>query len=314
VQGLTFGSVSLKDIRNKLGNNGFYFKGMRFSEIDEYLITFNCYELSDESETIAIFVTKLPLSTDTDGLQPSDISALVTLDGFILATRDYLESIWGKEKSFDPKYKKVPWSDIKNLTINTGTLRDKASLTSSDLLAQAAKCSDFDGCFNVMLQSANPRNSESINLAVARIAEFQKPRRGNRKVARELNTKGLAEFKKDNFEEAVILWFQASSEDPGDVEVLTNFGLGLYKANRALEARRVLLGSLAINPRRTNTWVPMAEVLFEIGDSDSAFASLLLAYEFSGDKRKTRSFFDERAVSSERVASLYLRVLEKVNE
>jgi tetratricopeptide (TPR) repeat protein len=192
---------------------------------------------------------------------------------------------------------------------------EKAGQTSSDLHARAAKCDDFEDCFNVMLLSANPRNSESINLAAARIAEFQqKPQRGNRKLARKLNTQGLAEFKKDNFTEAVNLWSQASSEDPADVEVLTNYGLALYKANRAQDARQVLRSSLTINPRRTNTWVPMAEVLFEIGDSDSAFASLLLAYEFSGDQGKTRSFFDGRAISSERVAPLYLRALKKINE
>jgi len=53
-----------------------------------------------------------------------------------------------------------------------------------------------------MLQSTDPRNPEAISVAAARIAEFQKPTRGNRKVARELNAKGLAEFKKGNFVDA----------------------------------------------------------------------------------------------------------------
>jgi tetratricopeptide (TPR) repeat protein len=185
---------------------------------------------------------------------------------------------------------------------------------SSELLGRAAKCSDFYDCFNVMLQSADPRNPEAISVAAARIAEFQKPARGNRKVAREFNTKGLAAFKKGNFAEAVTLLQQASSEDLGDVEVLSNLGLALLKANRAQEARQVLRSSLAINPRRTSAWVPMADVLFEIGDSDSAISSLLLAYEFSENKEKTRSFFDGKAASSERVASLYTQALKKINE
>lgn len=185
---------------------------------------------------------------------------------------------------------------------------------SSDLLGRAAKCGDFYDCFNVMLQSVDPRNPESISVAAARITEFQKPARGNRKVARDLNTKGLAEFKKGNFTEAVTLLQQATSEDPGDVEVLSNLGLALLKANRAPEARQVLRSSLAINPRRTSAWVPMADVLFEIGDSDSAMAALLLAYEFSENKEKTRTFFDGKAGSSERSASLYAQALKKINE
>ncbi len=185
---------------------------------------------------------------------------------------------------------------------------------SSDLLGRAANCGDFYDCFNVMLQSADPRNPEAINVAAARIAEFQKPVRGNRKIARELNTKGLAAFKKGNFVEAVTLLQQSSSEDPGDVEILSNLGLALLKSNRAQDARQVLRGSLAINPRRTSTWVPMADALFEIGDSDSALTSLLLAYEFSENREKTRSFFDGKSSSSERIASLYTQALKKIDE
>lgn len=184
----------------------------------------------------------------------------------------------------------------------------------SDLLGRASKCGDFHDCFNVMLQSADPRNPEAISVAAARIAEFQKPARGNRKVARELNTKGLAEFKKTNFTESVTLLQQASTEDPGDVEILSNLGLALLKANRAQEARQALRSSLAINPRRTSAWVPMADVLSEIGDSDSAMAALLLAYEFSENKEKTRTYFDGKAGSSERSASMYAQVLKKIDE
>lgn len=185
---------------------------------------------------------------------------------------------------------------------------------SSDTLVRAAKCGDFYDCFNVMLQSADPRNPEAISVAATRIAEFPKPARGNRKTARELNTIGLAEFKKGKFTEAVALLQQASSEDPGDVEVLSNLGLALLKSNRAEEARQILRRSLAINPRRTSAWVPMADVLFEIGDSDSAISSLLLAYEFSENRDKTKSFFDGKAGSSDRIASLYTQALKKINE
>lgn len=185
---------------------------------------------------------------------------------------------------------------------------------SSDLLERAARCGDFYDCFNVMLQSADPRNPEAINVAAVRITEFMKPSRGNRKAARELNKSGLTEFKKGNLTEAVKLFQQASSEDPGDVEVLSNFGLALLKANRAQEARQVLSSSLAINPRRTSAWVPMADVLFEIGDTHSAMAALLLAYEFSENKEKTISFFEGKAESSERSASMYVQTLEKIYE
>lgn len=185
---------------------------------------------------------------------------------------------------------------------------------SSELLGRAAMCADFYDCFNAMLQSVDPRDPEAISVAATRIAEFQKSARGNRKAARELNTKGLAEFKKGNFTEAVNLLKQSSYEDPGDVEVQSNLGLALLKANRAQEARQILLTSLAINPRRTSAWVPLAESLFEIGEFNNALASLLLAYEFSENKDKTKSFFDDKATSSESVAPLYAQAQKKINE
>jgi hypothetical protein len=43
-------------------------------------------------------------------------------------------------------------------------------------------------------------------------------------------------------------------------------------------------------------------------------AALLLAYEFSENKEKTKTFFDGKAESSERIASLYTQALKRINQ
>jgi len=183
-----------------------------------------------------------------------------------------------------------------------------------DLLNKAIRCSDFDDCFNVMLQASDPRQPEAINVAAARIGEIGKPPKGNRKAARELNARGLSEYKKGHISEAVALMQQAANEDPSDVEVQSNLGLILLKANRSEDAKLPLKTSLTINPRRTSAWVPMAELFFEIGDSAKAVSSLMLAYEFSENKERTRTYFEGKSGTADRNATIYTTALKKVNE
>lgn len=188
------------------------------------------------------------------------------------------------------------------------------AFAADDLLTKAAGCGDFDSCFEVMLQATDPRRLEPISVAAARIGELQKPPKGNRKAARDLNAKGLSEFKKDNFADAAKHLQQAANEDPSDVEVQSNLGLALLRANQLAAAQVALKTALAINPRRTSAWVPMAEYFFEAGDSVKAVASLLLAYEFSENREKTRTFFDSKAGTADRNAVIYTLALKKLNE
>lgn len=182
-----------------------------------------------------------------------------------------------------------------------------------DLLTRSIQCADFDDCFNVMLQAADPRKPEVINIAAARIGEFSKPQKGSRNAARNLNVKGLSEFKKGNVDEASLLLQQAATLDPSDVEIQSNLGLALLRANRLAGAQVALRAALALNPRRTGAWVPMAEYFFEAGDSLKATSSLLLAYEFSENREKTRKYFEGKAGATDRNSTIYALALKKLD-
>jgi tetratricopeptide (TPR) repeat protein len=182
-----------------------------------------------------------------------------------------------------------------------------------DLLKRSIQCADFDDCFNVMLQATDPRKPEVINIAAARIGEFSKPPKGSRNAARNLNVKGLSEFKKGNVDEASLLLQQAATLDPSDVEIQSNLGLALLRANRLAGAQVALRAALALNPRRTGAWVPMAEYFFEEGDSAKATSSLLLAYEFSENREKTRKYFEGKAGATDRNSTIYALALKKLD-
>lgn len=184
----------------------------------------------------------------------------------------------------------------------------------NDVSEDARKCGDLDSCLNVMLQATDPRNQEAINVAAVRIENFPKPPKGNRKAARVLNAKGLGEFRNENFAAAATLLQQAANEDPTDVEVLSNLGMAFHRNQRLSDAQVALKASLAINPRRTSSWVPLAEYFLDAGDPVKASSSLLLAYEFSEKKEKTRAYFETKVAASDRYSPTYAMALKKMDD
>ncbi len=170
----------------------------------------------------------------------------------------------------------------------------------TSVLEKATKCEDFKNCFSTMLEAAAPRTAEAIAVAATRISELNKFQRGDRKAARDLNKKGLEEFKNKNFPLAIDLLTKAVAADPADVEIRSNLGFVLMQANRVDDAGTALANALILEPRRTSTWVPIAEVFSVKGNSDAAVRALLLGYEFSANKEKSIAFYEVKSNTAER--------------
>ena len=187
-----------------------------------------------------------------------------------------------------------------------------AAVTS--ILERASTCEGYKKCFDIMLEAVSPRVSEAINVASARIGELNKAQRGDRKKARDLNTKGLDEFKKNNYPVAIDLLKQAGATDPLDVEIQSNLGFVALRANDTNVAADALTKALQIDPRRTSTWIPLAEVLVILNTSDTAIRAVLLGYEFSQNKEKSMAFFEDKANTAERVEMrpIYAAVIQKI--
>ncbi len=189
-----------------------------------------------------------------------------------------------------------------------------AAQATTNLLEQASKCSELEGCIAFMLQGADARKQEVMQMAAARIADFPKPEKGDRKVARDLNKKALELLTKADYTGAIALFQQATGKDPKDVEILSNLGLAFVKAGKAAEAEKALKGALLLEPKRTSSWTPLAEAFDLEGKSDMAVSALLVGYEFSGNKDKTITYYTDKSTTAERnsMKSSYTNALAKI--
>ena len=181
--------------------------------------------------------------------------------------------------------------------------------------AQASKCADPDECINVMLEAIYPRNDEAVQIVVSRLGEFNRAHRGDRKLARQMNTQALEQLSAGNHAAAIELLKKATEADPADVEILSNLGYAYMQAKQPKNAGPILTTALLIDPKRTSTWVPLATVKAAEGKSDLAIRAMLLGYEFSTNKEKTVSFFTEKANSadSDALKAAYAGALERIS-
>ena len=184
------------------------------------------------------------------------------------------------------------------------------------VLERAKRCADIDGCANLMLEAIYPIKAEALQVAAARLNELNKAQRGERKVARALNQKGLDELKASNFLPAIELLKQASLADPADVEIASNLGYAYLKADRADDAARSLFSALAIDPRRTSAWAPISECFALKGRNEEAVRALLLGYEFSSNKEKTIAFYEEKKLGADREAMkpIYATASQRISQ
>ena len=101
-----FGETSLKDIRAKFSTNGFTYNSQRMIRTKTHVILFNCYEFDSENKEVLVTITKVPLQQN---ITEKNIASLATLDALMIADQKYLDKIWGKDKAYDPQFKKIQW-------------------------------------------------------------------------------------------------------------------------------------------------------------------------------------------------------------
>lgn len=167
------------------------------------------------------------------------------------------------------------------------------------LIGRAQNCPDAISCVQVMLDSTNPRRPDVLRIAAARLTEAATITTGDRKSSRALNAQGLEIYAANDFVGAVKIFSQAAAANTGDAEIQSNLGLALIRAGQPQEALVALTRSLQIDPRRSNAWAPFAEAMDKMERPNYAQASLLLAYEFSGNRQKTIDFFRARSENQE---------------
>lgn len=155
-------------------------------------------------------------------------------------------------------------------------------------------CNGFTDCVARMLVAAKANDVLAASNAAATISALPKPARGDRVKARKLNEEGLAALRANNSTEGVRLFAEAGMVDPGNEEVQSNLAYAYSLAGNYTQAVSAANTALAINPRRTSVWAPLAMTFTKMHDRPHALAAMWLAYQFSADKQKTMDFLNTR--------------------
>jgi hypothetical protein len=137
-EGFKFGTTTLSQIRSKLRSNGISFRSRPPVSVtpEGGLVLFNSYEV-EGADTIVTFVTsispKIVKSAKESGSNP-DVGQIATLEAMIIGQKDYLDTIWGSDKTMSPGYAPIAWPAEES---------SKSQLLPTDAAAEKLKPSDF---------------------------------------------------------------------------------------------------------------------------------------------------------------------------
>lgn len=126
-----------------------------------------------------------------------------------------------------------------------------------------------------------------------------RPPPGNRPLAREMNERGLALWRRQRYEEAAGYFAKAQGADPGDAEIAENLGYALLKSGRLEEAERTILTALALAPERASAWGTLGMLRAKAGRHREGVACVLTAYRFVRDRERTLEVYTRLAATDE---------------
>lgn len=138
-------------------------------------------------------------------------------------------------------------------------------------------------------------NDSQINAGLNDIKQMPVPRRGDRKVARQLNDEGLALLKTESYQPAIQKFSEAVAADPADQEVQNNLGYAYLLAGNYAAAGKSLEAAIALDPMRSSAWFNLATLFAKAGNEQNAVATGIIAYRMSKNQQKTLDFLTKQA-------------------
>jgi len=199
------------------------------------------------------------------------------------------------KNTITPATPKAPISSSNSSQINYQAPK-YASINVQNLGQMIAPDSTANLLGQMLSQSQN--SIKLIELKTQIEALYPKPEKGDVKLARALNQQGLAAFSQENFTNAASLFLDAARANPADIEVLNNYAYALLKSGNNQLAQQVLGYVLSLAPGRTSAWANLGEVYANLNRIDASAASLVVGFQFSGNKEKTLEFFNKTSEST----------------
>lgn len=215
----------------------------------------------------------------------------------IAASANGQDASQAAKQDVNPNAASVPAAATATQTSEAVTPTSPSAPSTSSDPHELTKCANTLECVKLMMTSAKLENLADAMSAAAQLDTLPKPSRGDRSSARKLNQLGLNALNLGNAPDAVNLFVQAMQTDPTDVEIISNLVFAYQQSGDLIKSEDTAVAALALNPRRTSTWAPLAATLAKEHRLDQAAEAMWLAYQFSGDKQKTMQFIDSKLAS-----------------
>lgn len=159
--------------------------------------------------------------------------------------------------------------------------------------------SSDDATIEGLVAAAAAGDQARLGRVVAELKARPRPPRGDRRLARSLNDRGLALWQRQRFAEAAVFFRQAHEADSSDVEIRENLGYALLKSGKVAEAKSAILSALEIGPERASAWGSLGLIQAKQGRHREAVASVLTAYRFAPNPKRALDVYVRLAATDE---------------
>lgn len=148
-----------------------------------------------------------------------------------------------------------------------------------------------------LVDAATAGDQARLVRVAAELKTRPKPPRGDRRLARSLNDRGLALWQRQRFAEAAVLFRQAHDADPSDVEIRENLGYALLKSGKVVEAKSAVLSALELAPERASAWGSLGLIQAKQGLHSEAVAYVITAYGYARDRKRALDVYRRLAAT-----------------
>ncbi len=152
---------------------------------------------------------------------------------------------------------------------------------------------------NALVAAALAGDEARVRQIGSELKSQPRPPSGERRVARDLNERGLALWQRQRFSEAAVLFGQARAKDAADPEIAENLGYALLKSDQVAQAEQALLAALTLAPERASAWGSLGLVYAKQGKHREGVAAVLTAYRYTRDPKRTLDVYSRLAASDD---------------
>lgn len=165
--------------------------------------------------------------------------------------------------------------------------------------ATVGKGGDSPATINALVAAAIAGNHARVKDLAEQLKSQPRPPRGERRLARDLNERGLALWQRQRFGEAAVFFKQAREADASDAEVAENLGYALLKSGQVSQAEPPILAALTLAPERASAWGTLGLIYAKQGKHREGVAAVLTAYRYTRDPKRTLDVYSRLAATDD---------------